>query len=230
MKALVLCFTFLLFGSVVSNGQVNSIELFFNTSLNGSSVKLADGSQPLESDVIEITTLRFYISNLRFYKDNSLVFEDQQKYRLVDFANTESCKVNLDVQGAADYNRIVFNLGIDSLTNTAGVMGGDLDPTQGMYWSWQSGYINLKLEGRSKLCETRNNQFQFHLGGYQFPFNSLQEVSFKTITSRNQNIILDLDNFFDQVDLLTSNQVMSPSKLAMDYSEVIKESFKLKAP
>ena len=67
----------------------------------------------------------------------------------------------LQIPSNIPFSKLKFQLGIDSLTNVSGAMGGDLDPTKGMYWTWQSGYINMKIEGKSNSCKTRKNQFQF---------------------------------------------------------------------
>jgi len=48
---------------------------------------------------------------------------------------------------------------VDSLANVSGAMSNDLDATKGMYWSWQSGFINLKIEGKSASCKTRKINF-----------------------------------------------------------------------
>ena len=59
-------------------------------------------------------------------------------------------------------------------------MGGDLDPTKGMYWAWQSGYINFKMEGSCSQCLATKNNFEFHLGGYQQPFYAMQTIELNT--------------------------------------------------
>jgi hypothetical protein len=121
----------------------------------------------------------------------------------------------LQTPAAIAFDAIQFNVGIDSVTNVAGAMGGDLDPTNGMYWTWQSGYINIKLEGRSNKCVTRNNAFTFHLGGYQFPFNALQNVILPIQQREQINVVVDLQKFFTSFDLTTQNQIMSPGKSAI---------------
>ena len=96
-------------------------------------------------------------------------------YQLVNAENDKSLQLDFEEIGSN-----TFYLGVDSLTNSNGAMGGDLDPTKGMYWTWQSGYINVKIEGKYSGCNTRNNKFQFHLGGYQNPFQTIQKIeSFK---------------------------------------------------
>ena len=64
-------------------------------------------------------------------------------------------------------------------SNVAGAIGGTLDPINGMYWAWNSGYVNFKIEGTSTLSNARKNAFKFHLGGYQHPYNSYRAVLIK---------------------------------------------------
>jgi hypothetical protein len=104
-------------------------------------------------------------------------------------------------------------------------MGGDLDPTKGMYWTWQSGYINFKLEGNSNLCKTRHNEFQFHLGGYQQPFNCLQTVFVQVKSTANIKLNIDVEKFFQYIQLSQLNHIMSPSKEAVELSEKLTETF-----
>ena len=93
------------------------------------------------------------------------------------------------------YDQLAFDIGIDSITNVSGAMGGDLDPTKGMYWTWQSGYINFKLEGTSPDCPARKNEFQFHLGGYAYPNASVQKIALTATGQGNINVQMNLDMF-----------------------------------
>ena len=135
---------------------------------------------------------------------------EEQGFHLIDLFESGSRTINLMVPINIQFNHIKFQLGIDSVTNVSGALGGDLDPTKGMYWTWQNGYINFKLEGTSNLCPTRNHEFQFHLGGYQFPANALQTVLINAIPAEKINIQFDLKKFLEQVNLQVENQVMSP--------------------
>jgi hypothetical protein len=124
------------------------------------------------------------------------------------------------------YDKFQFDLGIDSTTNVSGAMGGALDPTNGMYWTWQSGYINFKLEGRSISCDTRNHEFQFHLGGYSIPFSSLQTITFSVKNSRDFILVLDLSQLLNNIDLAKQNHIMSPSLEAIEFSKIVAKSFR----
>jgi hypothetical protein len=124
-----------------------------------------------------------------------------------------------------DFDAIRFNIGIDSTTNSEGVKGGDLDPTKNMYWAWQSGYINFKLEGKSKVCKTRNNAFQFHIGGYSYPNNSLQTVTIAINKTSGLNINFDLEKLLSGIGLQNINEIMSPNAKAMQVAKLYKTVF-----
>lgn len=168
-------------------------------------------------DSIEINTLKFYISNLTFYKNSKSVYYENKPFLI-------------DVDGRIiNYNTLFdsfsFNLGIDSLTNVSGAMGGDLDPINGMYWTWQSGYINFKLEGKSKVCPSRKNIFQYHIGGYAYPFNTLQKIGFKKTSKNSFDLVLDIEKLLNSIEISNLTEIMSPRKEAVDLSKIIANSF-----
>ena len=176
-------------------------------------------------DSLKISTLIFYISNINFLLDNKVVYTEPNSFHLIDASLPESMLISLTGDKLIDYKAIQFQLGIDSITNVAGAMGGDLDPTKGMYWTWQSGYINFKLEGTSAVCPARNNEFQFHLGGYQAPFNTLQTIQLKAVPQQKIFIYFEVDKFFNEIELTKHYQVMSPSNQAVAFSKIIADCF-----
>lgn len=199
---------------------------------NKLSVHANYNNQPLKPEVyyklnakdsIQITSFKFYISQLELINGTKTIWEDKGKYHLIDVFDEKT--LDLQIPSNINFTKIKFKLGIDSLTNVSGAMGGDLDPTKGMYWTWQSGYINFKLEGNSNLCKTRRNEFQFHLGGYQQPFNCMQTVFVQVKSTTNIKLNIDLGKFIKQVSLSQHNHIMSPSKEAVDFSEKLIETF-----
>ena len=171
-----------------------------------------------QTDSIRIDLLRYYISGIELRQNDTLVYCEANSYHLIDAADTASGNLTLPTPSGLRYNRIQFNLGIDSLTNVSGAMGGDLDPTRGMYWTWQSGYINFKLEGRSNLCRTRKSEFQFHLGGYMPPYASLQTISLQTHPLNPLRIVVDIEQLLKAVELSMQNHIMSPGPEAVKLS------------
>lgn len=177
---------------------------------------------------LKIETLRFYISNLRLAMNDSVTWQERESYHLYDQSARNS--FTLTVPANIRFNTLKFDLGIDSLTNVSGAMGGDLDPTKGMYWTWQSGYINFKLEGKSHQCQNPKKEFQYHLGGYQKPFDALQAVSLKTASKDVVMIRFDVKQFIEFADLAKEDHIMSPGANAVKLSFVASFCFSSDRP
>ena len=71
-----------------------------------------------------------------------------------------------------------FTVGIDSAGVEEGATGGILDPVvNGMWWSWNAGYVAVKVEGQSPaspggargntIDTTAANGFVYHIGGWK---------------------------------------------------------------
>jgi len=181
---------------------------------------------PSLGDSIQLETLRFYVSDPQLVMDNQQVVVATEQYYLVDAAVPGSLAIRFPQTVPSSRATLQFKLGIDSLTNVDGAKGGALDPINGLYWSWQSGYINVKIEGTSLACPARNNRFQFHLGGYQAPNNSLQQVVMEVPTTSVIRLKIDLGAYFNQVDVGEVYQIMSPSQKAVTLAQLFATSFK----
>lgn len=217
-----------LFLALVASSQtaVNSIK--FNLLYNGNEIR--PGSLPKNSgaDSLSIETLRFYISEIQLLNEKKVVWSERNSYHLLDAFEKRSLTWQLKGVSKTTFNKVIFKLGIDSATNMAGAMGGDLDPTKGMYWTWQSGYINFKLEGTSTKCKTRKGVFQFHLGGYSNPFNACTTVELAHENNTPLEITFDVGQFLKGIDLATQNEIMTPSKEAVLLSEKAGACFRIK--
>ena len=166
---------------------------------------------------ISIQTLKYYISSIQLLKNKKVVWKETKSFHLIDEEDSISKKIKIAKTPIdIDFDEIVFNIGIDSVTNYKGVQGGDLDPTNGMYWTWQNGYINFKIEGKSAFCKTRNNAFQFHIGGYENGLATLQKVSLKINKKNPLEINLDIEKLFEKINLSNQNEIMQPCKEAVE--------------
>jgi hypothetical protein len=220
-------FTLLLF-SMISFAQPSNEVIEFNISINSKFIKM--GYKYLThatSDSISFDVIRFYISNVQFFYEEEFISSLEKEHHLVDLENPESLKINLGKNAQLDFNKIKFDLGIDSLTNVSGAFGGDLDPTNGMYWTWQSGYINFKLEGVTPSCPARKNFFKFHLGGYQALFSNVQSVELDISDKKNILIELPIDQLLEKIDLSKTYQIMSPSQPAVNMAKLIASLFSI---
>lgn len=209
---------FLLFISTLTNLSQDSLLLHFAPTWNGTPVKLNTSYTTDDKVFIEIAQLKFYISNISTSKS-----EDLQNYHLFDLTNTPSLSFKIPAHKAS---QLSFNLGIDSLTNMQGVQGQDLDPMKGMYWTWQSGYINVKLEGFYSKEFTGEEEFTFHLGGYSGNKNAIQKVEL-AINPKQKEIFIEMNlaTFFNQINVIEQNTIMSPSVKAVEMSKTMAEIF-----
>jgi hypothetical protein len=160
--------------------------------------------------------------------ENRIVWKVNQGFYLIDLETENSLKISSLIPKNIQFDKISFDLGIDSLTNVSGALGGALDPTQGMYWTWQSGYINLKLEGNCNQSLQSNYEFVFHLGGYQSPFNTIQKISFETKKQSTYQIGVELNNWISKIDFQQTKSIMSPRKEAIEMAELATKMFVLR--
>lgn len=168
----------------------------------------------LYDDTYTISDFRFYVSNIIITDLNhKTVYTHPTKHILVDLSEPNSQYIYFDDTSLYSYDhlRIQFHIGIDSVTNSQGAMAGDLDPVNGMYWTWQSGYINLKIEG-TKKTDNESNEFQFHIGGYTAPHNTYSSINTPLLSEIN----FQLDEILNRISW-ENDHIMSPSKAAMDF-------------
>jgi hypothetical protein len=216
----------MLFSKADSIAQSLSID-FHATGKNLISPKSEISFKINEIDSVKISEFRFYISKVSFWKSNMQIWKEEESYHLIDLLDDSSNKIKLEIPDEMVFDKVEFYLGIDSLTNVSGAMGGDLDPTRGMYWTWQNGYINAKIEGTSNLCKSRKNEFQFHLGGYMPPFQCVQKIEMNIDRYEHIQIGINVETMIEAFDLSKQTKIMSPSLNAVEVSEKLAKCFYL---
>ncbi len=171
--------------------------------------KLGLDSALMLNDSVSVT-----LSKCQFYL--GVQHKKKTTYHLIDISNNNSFIIN-------HLNSFISSFGIDSITQVSGVFGGDLDPTNGMYWAWHSGYIHLKMEGVFVVHQT-TQAFEFHIGGYQSSYNTFQELN---LPLKDVHILeIDLAPFLTHSIQLNDYKVMSPQKDAVKLSQLFIQSIK----
>jgi hypothetical protein len=181
--------------------------------------------RPTQADSINIDVFKCYVSNIVISDSNNHKDLSLSNCHLLDFTNSDTALVFLSPFSNA--HSLGFNLGLDSIINTSGALGGQLDPSKGMYWTWQSGYINFKIEGSSPYCSARNHEFQFHAGGYAYPYNALNSINLELLPNKPFLIEIDLALFFKLIALRDLNHVMSPGPNSIKISKALASCFKI---
>lgn len=117
---------------------------------------------PMLGEDLTIETFRYYISNVKLQSTTGDWVILPESYYLVDASQSTIMDLP-DIPGGT-YTAIQMTYGVDSLRNVSGAQSGALSPSQGMFWSWNTGYIMLKAEGTSTA--SLDGTFAFHLGGF----------------------------------------------------------------
>ena len=223
LKTTYSCLFFLLCGFAVK-AQKTTTEISFQLLFDNLPLELAKQYPVSEKDTLTIDFLKFYISDITFLKEGTQVGKSKEKHHLIDAQHSLIYKALCTIKNK-NFDTITFLVGLDSKTQEKGIQGGVLDPTSQMYWTWQNGFVNFKLEGESSLCTTRKNKFQFHIGGFQEPYATSQEVSLKAKGAMPLLIKVEVASFFNAIDISQTNTVTSPNKNAVMVSKVLPNLF-----
>ena len=143
------------------------------------------GPVPLQLDTVyyknelnqtfTVSKFRYYISNIKLKKADG-VEVSLPGYFLVDEADQDSKTITLSQVPEGNYKSITYLIGVDSLHNCSGAQSGALDPVNGMFWTWNTGYIFLKMEGHAEASTSPGHIFEYHIGGYKAPNNCIRKI------------------------------------------------------
>jgi hypothetical protein len=137
----------------------------------------------------------FCINTLKFYIEIPTSPKHQEHF-LIDFNDTSS--VQITTQKPIKF----FKLGVDSALQKKGICDEPaLNPQKGMYWTWQNGYITLKIEGTFN-----GKKLLFHLGGFQ-SYNANGKIVFM---NHQSTLPIQLNEFIATLPLNQDLKVMSP--------------------
>ncbi|MBK7958038.1 MAG: hypothetical protein IPK03_07860 [Bacteroidetes bacterium] len=225
-RAIFICMVMILLGTFVHGQQ--SLVLSIKPMMGKEELILGKAYIDARGDTMNIETLRFYLSNFMFYSKGKSVWQEKNSYHLVEGDDSAKRSIALRIPPKIKYDAMGFTWGVDSTANVSGAMGGDLDPTKGMYWTWQNGYINTKIEGTCSSSTVAKGSFQMHLGGYAYPFRADQHLLFSLGEGNTLQIKIQLEQFFEQIDWVKQNRIMSPSNDAVQLSEALSKTIQVK--
>jgi hypothetical protein len=224
-KYFVFLLSFILFHNVYSQVKEDSLVMQIHLKYGTTPLKLQN-KYLSNTDTLEIEAFKFYVSNIEIQFADRTRIKPKNNYHLINIENSNSFSIPIAAKQNKVISKVTFNIGVDSIASVSGALAGDLDPANGMYWAWQSGYINMKIEGKSNSCKTRKNQFHFHLGGYLKPNNALRKVALETTeSSENISIAVDLEKLFSEIVLSKTNSIMIPGPQAMMLSDLATKMF-----
>lgn len=176
------------------------------------------GVQFTSSDGIKfkISDWRYYVSNFVLIKEDGTEYPIADKLFLINIANSD---YSLDSVPVGNYKGFKFTVGLDSVTNhqdptTYGASNPLSLQSPSIHWSWNSGYIFMKIEGKydSTIAQTGgsaiNQSFFFHVG-----LDKLKKVvdysnhPFSVVSGENKKLHIEMDflKILNGIDLKTEN-------------------------
>jgi hypothetical protein len=135
-----------------------------------------------------VTNFKYYVGNFRLKRIDGTEYISSDYY-LIKEDDEQSKQIVLNNIPEGEYVSCNFSIGVDSAHNCSGAQSGALDPANGMFWAWNTGYIFMKLEGKSPASKLAGHTFEFHIGGYKFPNNCIRNVNLET-----NKLIIAADN------------------------------------
>lgn len=215
-------------------GAVGTVKIVFEPVFNGKPLKLS--TQPYvneHGDTLFVDLLKFYVTDVTL--SSGIQSSVDANRHLMDAGAWLYFYIGSMKSG--DYSDLDFVVGVDSIMNTNGANAADLDPAREMYWAWNSGYIMAKLEGHSDKCKTLHHAFEFHIGGFQPPYDAERtvhlklpkKISVKDGSSVTITIEADADAWFSGgVDLAKVNSIVTPGKDATMMADRYAKMFRIK--
>ena len=189
----------------------------FNHFVGNLPLKLNDTSAVYKNgngDDFKVTTFKYYISNIAFTTSSGTSVQVPESYLLVNAADSISLCQRIANIPSGIYTGISFTIGVDSARNFAGAQTGSLDPANGMFWSWNSGYIFLKLEGESSKSAAKFHKLIFHVGGVK------NQNTIRYYTQQLPVPLIIAEKKTSEIDLAVDAGSLFKGKSSIDFSKL----------
>jgi hypothetical protein len=198
-----LLFIFTAFGQKPAGNPGKECVIEFVTKANGKKIILNDSIYTNAFDEkYTVSKLKYYISDFHFITGaNKESKKFDRSVYLVDAAKENNIRLKIP---AGKITGISFLLGVDSINNCSGAQSGALDPLNDMFWTWNSGYVSFKMEGKSDSSKTDLQRIEQHIGGYKGTYKVMRKIFLpvNNISSGIQ-ITADLDKYWDGINKIS---------------------------
>lgn len=198
-------------------------------------VRLRYGNEPLRQgryypifsgDSVRVDVCRFYLSGFEFRSRDGKILRTSDLIMLCDLMDEKSLSAELpSVPASAEILRI--RTGIDSITHTKGIQRGKLDPVHGMYWTWQTGFIQFKIEGYCSAAKSPDKSFMLHLGGFLPPNVCSNTMDIKIQDRNNIRLNVNIERFLKGLSFGEYSEIMSPGGMSTKLCRLLPFIFEL---
>lgn len=180
-----------------------------------------------------IKMFKYYISNISFQDSDGKTIKFADAH-LINEDDSSSRTINLNLPDAP-YTSVSFLVGVDSILNVSNIQTGSLDPLEGMFWTWNSGYIMAKLEAISPVSTVLNKSVNYHIGGYRTGQNTSRVITIPLSVHREKNIAqiiieANVNSWFNAVHtlkIIDHSMCTTPGNLANEYADNYSKMFRL---
>ena len=213
---------------------VGSLKINFENKVDTEPLEFGKNYINQKGDSFTVSKFNYYISNIVVTKTDGSTFSEPESYHLVMHSSPSTSLITIPNVPVGSYKSIAFTIGVDSARNVSGVQSGDLSPViaSDMFWTWNTGYIFVKLEGNSpKSGDVTNKSLVYHVGGYGGTYKAQRSVTLyfgATNAVVNQNasssiyIWANANKLFggvNTIDVATTFFQMSPGKTAKIFAD-----------
>lgn len=221
-------------GAVAQPKKLFPVTIHFKNQVGSKLLYLDSTYTNPHGEAFTVRIFRYYISHLYVLSNKGKTYMPSDAYFLVDEGKQASKTITLWVPFPI-IQSIGFTIGVDSSRNVSGVQTGALDPANGMFWTWNSGYIMAKLEGSSPVSKAPQNGFTYHIGGFRNGENAARRLSLvlpKTISATKDTVIIkaDVNAWFNGVHPLKiadQPSIMTPGPQAMQIADNYSKMFSI---
>lgn len=190
-------------------------------------------------DTFTVSVFKYYVSNFVLTKADNSTYTVPNSYYLVNHNSSNSFTITLPNVPVANYKSMTFLLGVDSAKNLINNNTGDLDPSYGMYWPWNQGYIMAKFEGASPQSGSSTKALLYHVGGFSGVNNTIKNINmnFGGLTADvdgshvpNVHIKVDIAEWFKNpatINVATTHTIHMPGTMAKMMADNYADMFML---
>lgn len=163
---------------------------------------------------IRVEQFKTYITGIKAMRGDgtSVTLSDAE---LINFANSNNMEFTLPV---GNYTGLQFAIGVPADINTGTDPASypsssplSISGAQGMFWTWNSGYIFVKFEGKTAFdtnATVLNEPYAFHIGTDTFYSEHYHAVNFTVgETKVNLDIVFEAEKFLSNTDDTINLQV-----------------------
>lgn len=148
------------------------------------------------NDTVKVTQLNYFVSNVTLTSANGTLV-NLGSYHLVGYMAGQPTTIVLDNIPSGRYISVSYLIGVDSVANSTNAHTGALDPNNGgMYWTWSTGYVFIRLKGR---FSSQNTAYSFDIGGDGNTMNVSHNLATFNMggTALTANVNVDLSKVFN---------------------------------